>query len=205
MQATDFRDLNNISHFWGLNCSWIRRVLLQRQMRSRIEVVPEVSFQDPSQMPLSEYDHVIEALSANAPNQPFREWILPWTFRRCEHLLDSHSLNPVSEMATVDSVTVSYQISRHSIFWERFDDLLRRPFCGGMLSNIEMQHAATLVRQHNEYIQHSQLQCGNSKEIDGDQLTDVVSQKGLPRLGWVFCAASALNARLYARRFQRPV
>jgi hypothetical protein len=86
MQATDFRDLNNISHFWGLNCSWIRRVLLQRQMRSRIEVVPEVSFQDPSQMPLSKYDHVIEALSANAPNQPFRERILPWTFRRCEHL-----------------------------------------------------------------------------------------------------------------------
>jgi len=46
-------------------------------------------------MPLSEYDHVIEALSANAPNQPFRERILPWTFRRCEHLLDSHSLNRV--------------------------------------------------------------------------------------------------------------
>ena len=87
MQATDFRDLNNIPHFWGLNCSWIRRVLLQRQMRSRIEVVPEVSFQDPSQMPFSEYDHVIEALSANAPNQPFRERILPWTFRRCEDLL----------------------------------------------------------------------------------------------------------------------
>ena len=151
MQATDFRDLNNLSHFWGLNCSWIRRVLLQRQMRSRIEVVPEVSFQDPSQMPLSEYDHVIEALSANAPNQPFRKRILPWTSRRCEHLFDSHSLNPVSEMATVDSVTVPYQISRHSIFWERFDDLLRRPFCSGMLSNIEMQHAATIMCQHNEY------------------------------------------------------
>ena len=74
-------------------------------------------------MPPSEYDHVIEALSANAPNQPFRERILPWTFRRCEHLLDSHSLNRVSEMATVDSVTVPYQISRQSIFWECFDDL----------------------------------------------------------------------------------
>jgi hypothetical protein len=39
MQTTDFRDLNNISHFWGLNCPWIRRVLFQGQMRSRIEVV----------------------------------------------------------------------------------------------------------------------------------------------------------------------
>src|SRR5438067_1067662 len=114
-------------------------------MRPRVEVVPEVSFQNPPQMPLSEYDHVIEALSANAPNEPFREWILPRTFRCCEHLLDSHSLNPVSEMATVDSVTVPYRISRHSIFWQRFDDLLRRPFCRGVLSDIEMQHMATLI------------------------------------------------------------
>jgi hypothetical protein len=80
MQATEFRDLNNISYFCGLSCSWIRRVLLQRQMRSRIEVVPEVSFQDPSQMPFSEYDHVIEAFSANAPNQPFRKRIFAMDF-----------------------------------------------------------------------------------------------------------------------------
>ena len=50
----------------------------------------------------------------------------------------------------------------------------------------EMQDAATLMRQHHEYEQHSQLQRGNRKEIDGDQLTYVVGQKRLPCLRWVF-------------------
>ena len=42
-------------------------------------------------MLLSEHDHVIEAFSTNASDKPFREWILPGTFRRCDHLLDPHS------------------------------------------------------------------------------------------------------------------
>lgn len=32
-------------------------------------------------------------------NQPLDEWILPRTFRRCEHFVDAHSVNPVSEVA----------------------------------------------------------------------------------------------------------
>src|ERR1051326_5326081 len=119
-------------------------------MSPTIEIIPEVSFQRPFQMSLSEHDHVIEAFSAYAFNEPFRVWILPRTSCCGQHLVDSHSLNPVPEMATVNSITVSYQILRRTIFWQGFDDLLRRPFCRGMLRHIEMQQAATLVRQHKE-------------------------------------------------------
>ena len=107
---------------------------------------------------------MIEALSANASDESFREWIWPGTLRRCEHLLNAHSMNPSSEIAALNSVTVPYQISRHSIFWERFDNLLRGPFCRGMLRHIEMQDAATLMRQHDEYEQHAQLQRGTVKK-----------------------------------------
>ena len=55
-----------------------------------------------------------------------------------------------------------------------------------MLRDIEMQQAAALMRKDHEDKQHFQLQRGHRKEVDGDQLTDVVRQKGLPRLGWVF-------------------
>src|SRR5437016_10291761 len=116
-------------------------------MTSRIEVVADVSFQRPSQMPLSKNDHVIETLSANATNEPFRKWILPWTSCCGEHLVNAHSLNPAPEIATVNSVTVSDQISRHNIFGECFDELLRGPFCRGMLRHIEMQYTATLMCQ----------------------------------------------------------
>src|SRR5438045_9717639 len=32
------------------------------------------------------------------------------------------------------------------------------------------------------------LNCGNGKEVDGDQLTDMVTQKSLPGLGWFFAS-----------------
>src|SRR5438132_538224 len=116
-------------------------------------------------MPLSENDHVIETLSAYATNEPFRKWILPWTSCCGEHLVNAHSLNPVPEMATVNSVTVPNQISRHSIFRKCFDDLLRRPFCGRMIRHIEMHHTATLMRKDHEDKQHFQLQCRHREEV----------------------------------------
>src|SRR5262249_27600550 len=117
-------------------------------------------------MPLSKHDHVIEAFSANASNEPFRKWILPRTLRRREHFLNAHSLNSISEMTTVHPITIPYQITRCSIFRERFDDLLCGPFSRRMLRHIEMQHATTFVCQHHEYEQHSQLYRRNSKEVD---------------------------------------
>src|ERR1700730_15526778 len=115
-------------------------------MRSRIEIVAEVSFQRPSQMPLSEHDHVVEALSANTADQAFREWILPWTECCSEDLLDAHSLNSVSVVATIHSVTVPYQIPRCGVLRKGFDDLLCRAFCRGMVGDVEMQHTATFMR-----------------------------------------------------------
>src|SRR2546427_1636909 len=128
------------------------------------------------------------ALSADATDEPFRKWILPWTSCCGEHLVNAHSLNPVPEMATVNSVTVPNQISWHNIFGECFDDLLCGPFCRGMLRHIEMQHTAALMCQDHEYKEDSELQGGNGKEVDGDQLTEMVTQKSLPGLGWFFAS-----------------
>src|SRR5260370_4873765 len=157
-------------------------------MSSGIEIVAEISFENPSQMRFSKNDHVIETLSAYATNEPFRKWILPWTWCCGETLVNARSLNPVPEMAPVNCVTVTNPISGHNIFGECFDDLLRGPFCRGMLRHIEMQHTATLMCQDHEYKEDSQLQGGNGKEVDGDQLTDMVTQKSLPGLGWFFAS-----------------
>src|SRR5438128_12391427 len=97
MQATDLRNRHDLSN--RLDRPGIWRIFFQGQMTSRIEVVADVSFQRPSQMPLSKNDHVIETLSANATDEPFRKWILPWTSCCGEHLVNAHSLNPVPEMA----------------------------------------------------------------------------------------------------------
>ena len=96
-------------------------------MTSRSEVVAHVSFQSPPQVPLSKHDDMVETFPTNTSDKAFDEWILPGTLRCGEHLLNAHSLNSIAEMATVHPITIPYQISRHSIFGEGFDDLLRRP------------------------------------------------------------------------------
>src|SRR5262249_5003328 len=153
----DFSNRNYVSHFSRLSGARIRRVLLRGQMRPRVEVVTEVSFQDPSQMPLPQHDDVIEAFSANTPNQPLREWILPRTSRRGEDLRDSHPVNSVSKMITVNAISIPYQVLRCRIVRESFDELLRRPFCSRVLRHIEMHYTPSLMPKDDEDKQSSQL------------------------------------------------
>jgi hypothetical protein len=65
VQATDFRNLNDTSRFQCLNWPWVRRVLLQGEMSPGIEIVLEISFQRPSEMPLSDHDHIIIFSASN--------------------------------------------------------------------------------------------------------------------------------------------
>src|SRR5467141_2673444 len=114
-------------------------------MSPGIQIVTEVSFENPSQMRLSKHDDVVEAFPANTSNQTLGKRILPRTPWNSEHFRDSHALNPVSEVAAVNSVPITDQIAGRRVFWKCFDDLLCGPFCRGMLRNIEVQHAATLM------------------------------------------------------------
>src|SRR6266478_1700363 len=126
-------------------------------MSSGIEIVAEISFENPSQMQFYEDDDVVEAVSANASDEPFRKRILPRTLRSCKHLFNAHSLNPAAELITVDSVSVTDQIARCSVFRKRFDDLLSRPFRGGMFGHIEVDHTPALMCQDHEHEQYAQL------------------------------------------------
>src|SRR5215813_8168710 len=109
---------------------------------------------------------------------------------RREHVLNAHSLNSIAEMLTVHPITISYQISRRSIFGEGFHDLLRRPFCGGMLRHIEMHQAPPLMRQNHEHKQHSQLHRGYCKEVDETNWPTWFAER-FSMFGMAFSSASA--------------
>jgi hypothetical protein len=53
-----------------------------------------------------------------------------------------------------------------------------------MLSDIEVQHLAPTMFQHNEHEQHPHGDRRHRKEVDRHQLADVVVEKRLPRLSW---------------------
>ena len=66
MQSADFRNSDDSSQSLPLNRTRFRRILCQGQMSPDIQIVTEISFENPSQMRLSEHDDVVEAFPANS-------------------------------------------------------------------------------------------------------------------------------------------
>src|ERR1019366_9218290 len=54
-----------------------RRVLVQGTMRPRLIIVGGICAQDPAQVRLTEYDHVVQALPADRANEPLNVSVLP--------------------------------------------------------------------------------------------------------------------------------
>ena len=71
----------------------------------------------------------------------------------------------------MDSVAVSNHKSPSAAFRKRFDDLLCGPNRRGMLRDIEVDDAATIVRQDDEDIEDSQTNRRDCEEINGYQLS----------------------------------
>jgi hypothetical protein len=51
-----------------------------------------------------------------------------------------------------------------------------------MFGNTKVNHTPALMRQDHQYEQNSKGSTGHREEINRDQLTDVIIQKGFPGL-----------------------
>src|SRR5215471_18263393 len=151
-------------------------------MRPRAMVITEVTFQNSTQMPLVDHDHVVQAFSANTSDNPFRVAVLPRTSGRYRNLLDTQSIDSRREVMTIDPITISYQVARRCFLRKRFDDLLSSPSGCRVFSHIEMQNTPTVMRKDDDDIQHTQLYGRNREEVDRDHLANVISKERHPGL-----------------------
>jgi len=127
-----------------------RRVLVQRQVRAGFVIVTEVVFEYSAQLVVIDHNHMIEALATNASDDAFHVAILPRTPWCNANFFDAHSFNPRPEEFAIDSVAVSNHKPRGAVFRKCFDDLLCSPNRRWMLRDIEVDDAATIVRQDDE-------------------------------------------------------
>jgi hypothetical protein len=51
-----------------------------------------------------------------------------------------------------------------------------------MFGDIEVEHAPPVMGEHDEDEQDTQARGGNSEEIDGDEVPNVIGQERAPRL-----------------------
>src|SRR5215831_1417902 len=96
-------------------------------MRPRSMVITKVTFQNSTQVPLVDHDHVVQTFSANTSDHPFRIAVLPRTPGRYRNLSDTQSIDSCREIMTIDPVTISYQVPRHGVVGKCFHHLLCRP------------------------------------------------------------------------------
>ena len=78
MQAADLGDGNDVAGIRRLYTPWMRRILLECEVRASPMIITDERLKVPGQTALVEYDHVIEAFATDCANDPFNIRTLPW-------------------------------------------------------------------------------------------------------------------------------
>jgi hypothetical protein len=81
VQAADFGKLDDLSCDGKLDRPEVGRVLVQREVGTRLMVVGEVLGQDAAEVSPAQDEHVIQALAPDRADEPLREGILPRAVR----------------------------------------------------------------------------------------------------------------------------
>src|SRR5216684_138133 len=182
VEATDFANRDDLAEFRPLNWAAVGRILVEREVSTRLVIVREVAGQETAQVPFAKDEYMIQTLAPDGADEPLREGVLPRAVRRREDFTDAHALHALPEHVTVDRVAITEEIGRGGVVREGVHDLLSRPGSSGMLGDIEVEDAPAVVGEHDEDEQNAQARGGNSEEIDGDEIPDVIGQEGAPRL-----------------------
>ena len=182
MQATDFGNRHDHAKLRPVDRPDVWRILLEREVSSCTVIVGEVACQDAAQVPLAQNENMVQTLATYRANEPLREGILPRAVGGRENLSDLHALHSVPEGVAVELVAIAEEIGGRGVVREGVHDLLGRPGGGGMLGQVKVEDAPALVGEHDQDEEDAQASGGNGKEIDRDEVADMVSEEGAPGL-----------------------
>ncbi len=138
-------ELDDLTEFRRFDFPRLGGILAERKVRARSVVVTKVAAQDSSQMTLVEDHHVVQAFAPNGADDALDIRVLPRGTGCDENRLDPESVDPASEVMAVDAVAVTDQIPRCRVPGERFDELSAGPVGRGMLGDVEVNDAPSVV------------------------------------------------------------
>ena len=182
MEATDFANGHHRAGSRHLDGPHVRRILVEREMRSCAVIVRKVRSQDATQMQLVQNENMIQTLAPHRADQPLHERILPRTVRRRENFINTQVLHSVLELLAVDTVAIAEEVGRRGRVREGLHDLLGRPVRGGVLGHVEVDDAPAMVGEDDEDEEHPQPRGGHREEVDGDEVPDAVREERAPGL-----------------------
>src|SRR6266481_821354 len=151
-------------------------------MRSRSVIVIHIRTKDTTQRRFVEHEHMVQALAPDRTNHALEVGPLPGGSRGAQHFLDTHVSHLSPEGIAEDSIAVAQQVARELVKGKGFSQLLSRPLRSGMGGHIEVQNATPVMGQYQEHVKNLETDGGHSKEVDRDQLLDVILQERAPGL-----------------------
>src|SRR5262249_31293121 len=131
---------------------------------------------------LAEDEHVIQALAPDRADESLHERVLPRALWRGENLLDPHTLQAMPKWLTVDAIAVAEEVGRRGLVRAGVDKLLSGPNGGGMLGQVEVDDPPAGVSEHNENEEDAEAGGWHRKEVNRDDVSDVVREEGPPGL-----------------------
>src|SRR4249919_3898565 len=120
-------------------------------MRVKPVVIRHILCEQTREMLLAQHNDMIKEISADAANEPFDLWVLLWTPGGDQHLGDSHVAHALPKVCPVNAVSIAQEIAWCSIPRKRFDHLLSRPPCGGMLRHGAVHDPSPFVGEDHQY------------------------------------------------------
>jgi hypothetical protein len=99
-------------------------------------------------MLLVQHDHMVKRVSPDTADDPLTIGTLPRRSRGDFDLFNTHVAYSILKRLSVDRVPIPQEIPRGGVPWEGIHELLGRPLGGGVLGDIKMHDATTLVSQN---------------------------------------------------------
>src|SRR5215470_13729815 len=125
---------------------------------------------------------MVQTFPADRTDHAFDVSSLPRRSRSAEDFFDIHQRDLVAKLLTIDSISISQQISRRSIKRKGFEHLLRRPFSRWMSCDVEVHDAPSIVCEDNKNEEDFEPNGVDGEEVNGRELRNVILEERLPRL-----------------------
>src|SRR6266566_3479043 len=168
----------------GTRLYWppIRRLLAQRFVSTVIVIVGQVFVSEPFQMLRIQRDYEVRHLAPTTSNPALRDSVLPWTADAGANGLDAARLQELDYIGPEFGIPVQHNVPLTTGQRERLSQLLHDPIARRMRRDVEVENAAAAVFDHEQAIEHTKRECGNSKEVERRDHFAMVVQEGGPAL-----------------------
>ncbi len=125
---------------------------------------------------------MVSAFPAKRADDSFTKGVLPGRLSRTDNFLDAECFDLFLEDVAEDRVSVTVKEPWFFSAGESLDDLLGGPRRGRVLGDVEVDDAASIVRENDEDLEYFEGQRGHGEEVAGRADVHVVADEGPPVL-----------------------